>query len=221
MTEAEWLACDDPLEMLEALQLESHFHAKARILRSWRLLRWLVPRLSQHDNQRPLFSERQLYLLACAIDRAWWWANNGENPPRFELQERYAEGEVALEELRAGAPQCQWPWADPWGLLFEMVRRVCVAREFDRVRRAYCDFARDIFRYPFRPLDFSPEWRTDTAVTLTRTMYDARDFSAMSILADALQDAGCDCDDVLNHCRDTNQVHVRGCWVCDLVLGKA
>jgi hypothetical protein len=39
----------------------------------------------------------------------------------------------------------------------------------------------------------------------------------MPILADALQDAGCEDDAVLNHCRDTNQVHVRGCWVVDLV----
>ena len=56
---------------------------------------------------------------------------------------------------------------------------------------------------------------------LARTMYDSREFSAMPILADALQDAGCDNDDILAHCRDANQVHVRGCWVVDLVLGKA
>ena len=42
----------------------------------------------------------------------------------------------------------------------------------------------------------------------------------MPILADALQDAGCDNDDILNHCRDDGP-HVRGCWVVDLVLGKA
>ncbi|MBM3982617.1 MAG: hypothetical protein FJ304_20570 [Planctomycetes bacterium] len=71
------------------------------------------------------------------------------------------------------------------------------------------------------PVAFSPEWRTDTAIALARTMYDAREFSAMPILADALQDAGCDSDDILNHCRDPKQVHIRGCWVCDLVLGKA
>jgi len=51
-------------------------------------------------------------------------------------------------------------------------------------------------------------------------MYESRDFSAMPILANALQDAGCDNEEVLNHCRDANQVHVRGCWVVDLVLGK-
>ena len=72
---------------------------------------------------------------------------------------------------------------------------------------------------PFRPVAFSPEWRTDTAIALARQMYESRDFGAMPILADALQDAGCDNDDILCHCR-TEQTHVRGCWVVDLVLGK-
>ena len=79
----------------------------------------------------------------------------------------------------------------------------------------------DIFGNPFRAVAFAPEWRTSTAVAIANGMYESRDFSAMPILADALQDAGCDNDDVLNHCRDPKQVHVRGCWVVDFVLGKA
>ncbi len=43
--------------------------------------------------------------------------------------------------------------------------------------------------------------------------------SAVCILADALQDAGCENTDVLNHCRGPGP-HVRGCWVVDLVLSK-
>ena len=78
---------------------------------------------------------------------------------------------------------------------------------------------RDVFGNPFRPVTFSPAWRTDTAVALARTMYDNHDFSAMPILADALQDAGCDNADILDHCRGPGP-HVRGCWVVDLVLGK-
>jgi hypothetical protein len=73
---------------------------------------------------------------------------------------------------------------------------------------------------PFRSVAFDPRWRTSTAVGLARTMYDDRDFGAMPILADALQDAGCEDAAILNHCRDPHQVHVRGCWVVDLVLGK-
>ena len=79
---------------------------------------------------------------------------------------------------------------------------------------------RDLFGNPFRPVTFSPSWRTDTAISLAAHVYDARDFSAMPILADALQDAGCDSDDVLSHCRDATLAHARGCWVIDLVLGK-
>jgi hypothetical protein len=80
---------------------------------------------------------------------------------------------------------------------------------------------RDIFGNPFRPVAFSPSWRTDTAIALARTMYESREFGAMPILADALQDAGCDNTDILSHCRDAKQAHVRGCWVVDLVLGKS
>jgi hypothetical protein len=83
-----------------------------------------------------------------------------------------------------------------------------------------CRIILDVFGNPFRPVAFSSAWRTDTAIALARTMYDSREFSAMPILADALQDAGCDNTDILDHCRDANQVHVRGCWVVDLVLGK-
>jgi hypothetical protein len=48
----------------------------------------------------------------------------------------------------------------------------------------------------------------------------SRDLPAMPILADALQDAGRDNEEILNHCRNPNQVHVRGCYVLDLMLDK-
>ncbi len=79
---------------------------------------------------------------------------------------------------------------------------------------------RDIFGNPFRPVAFDPVWNTSTVVALAQGMYAERDFSAMPILADALQDAGCDNDDVLNHCRGPGP-HVRGCWVVDAILSKS
>ena len=81
-------------------------------------------------------------------------------------------------------------------------------------------------KYPY-DLIYHPKCRGERKrrlfayVALARGMYESRDFSAMPILADALQDAGCDNDEVLNHCRDPKQVHVRGCWVVDLVLNKS
>jgi hypothetical protein len=87
-------------------------------------------------------------------------------------------------------------------------------------RTAQVRLIRDVFGNAFRPVTLSPAWRTDTAVSLAKQMYELRDFSSMPILADALQDAGCDSDDVLNHCRGP-EPHVRGCWVVDLVLEKS
>jgi hypothetical protein len=84
---------------------------------------------------------------------------------------------------------------------------------------AQADLLRDIFGNPFRPVTLSPSWRTSTAMSLARQMYESREFGAMPILADALQDAGCDSDEVLKHCRGPGP-HVRGCWVVDLVLDK-
>jgi hypothetical protein len=92
-------------------------------------------------------------------------------------------------------------WAEPWD------------------PAAALPLLRCLFGSLFRPVSFSPAWRTDTAVALARQMYESRDFSAMPLLADALQDAGCDNEGVLDHCRGEGP-HVRGCWVVDLVLGK-
>ncbi len=89
----------------------------------------------------------------------------------------------------------------------------------DRELAAQAVLVRDVLGNPFRQPALHPAWRTDTAVSLARTMYESRDFSAMPILADALQDAGCDSDAILNHCRG-GEPHVRGCWVVDWVLGK-
>jgi hypothetical protein len=86
----------------------------------------------------------------------------------------------------------------------------------ENVRQA--SLIREVFGNPFRQVDFAP-WRTDTAVALARQMYEQNDFSAMPILADALQDAGCENVNVLDHCRDPGE-HVRGCWVIDMLLGK-
>jgi hypothetical protein len=64
-----------------------------------------------------------------------------------------------------------------------------------------------------------PAWLTSTVIALAKGIEDERAFDRLPILADALQDAGCDNADILDHCRGPGP-HVRGCWVVDLVLGK-
>lgn len=95
----------------------------------------------------------------------------------------------------------------------------CDTARFVGKRRG--NILRDIIGNPFRPVAFDPSWRTSTVVALANQMYESRDFSPMPVLADALQDAGCDQPDILAHCRDPQPAHVRGCWVVDLILGKS
>jgi hypothetical protein len=97
---------------------------------------------------------------------------------------------------------------------------ISVAADLEAEHQRVEHLLRDIVGNPFRPVAFASEWRTSTAVALAKGIYESRDFGAMPILADALQDAGCDSDAVLSHCRDPHATHVRGCWVVDLVLDK-
>jgi hypothetical protein len=64
------------------------------------------------------------------------------------------------------------------------------------------------------------EWLTSTVIALVHGIRDRGTFDAMPILADALQDSGCENADILDHCRAAGP-HVRGCWVVDLLLGRA
>lgn len=80
------------------------------------------------------------------------------------------------------------------------------------------DLIREIF--PHSDHSFDSTWRTPAVKDLAHGIYDSRDFTALPLLADALEEVGCTLDAVLAHCRDSQSKHVRGCWAVDLVLGK-
>ena len=86
-------------------------------------------------------------------------------------------------------------------------------------RAAQAELLRCIFGNPFRPLTLNPSWVTPTVTGLVETIYQERAFDLLPILADALEEAGCDNSDILHHCRG-NTSHARGCWVVDLLLAR-
>lgn len=91
---------------------------------------------------------------------------------------------------------------------------------FAEARAHQAELVRDIFPPPgFTPYLWS-EWLTSTVEAIARQMDTTGDFSAVPILADALQDAGCDDEVMLDRCRAPSGVHCRGNWVVDLVLGR-
>lgn len=85
--------------------------------------------------------------------------------------------------------------------------------------REACDALRDILGNPFRPVNFEPRWRTAATTALAREMARSRDHSAMPVLADALEDAGCSNETVLRHARG-DRPHFPGCWLVEAVLGR-
>lgn len=83
------------------------------------------------------------------------------------------------------------------------------------------ELVREVFGNPFRPTVIDSgwlDWNESTVLRMAQVIYRKRCFRNMPILADALEEAGCNDSAILSHCR-APQEHVRGCWVVDLLLG--
>jgi hypothetical protein len=100
----------------------------------------------------------------------------------------------------------------------------------DAARRAQAEVLRDILGpLPFRSVPIDAAWLTwngGTVRRLAEAAYAERplpsgqlDPARLAVLADALEEAGCQDAEILAHCRGTGP-HARGCWVLDLLLAK-
>jgi hypothetical protein len=75
---------------------------------------------------------------------------------------------------------------------------------------------------PYPPVGspgFDPGWRTEVVVALARGVDAAAAFDRLPILADALEEAGCDLPALLDHCRRCPRHHPQ-CWAVGLVLDR-
>ena len=211
MTESEWLTATDSRVMLE--------HVRGTV------------------------SDRKLRLFASGSCRLTFSVNSTTSRTRLEkeklgvqLAERIAEGEAPPSDqltyhfefhtiFHDYGSSLEWAChgatsPDAWEAASEVVKKLDAEVWGSGQQNIGVQVARDIFGNPFRPVAFSPAWRTETAVALASAIYADRAFDRMPILADALEEAGCDSTDVLAHCRGPGP-HVRGCWVVDGVLGKS
>lgn len=214
MTEAEWLGCDDPEKMLKFVQ----GHASQRKLRLFAV--WCCGRLreSLYDIEEKAVAVVEKFLAGEATeeDRAAAFAE-----VRRDVLSVYGLGDapVAVDLLSAEAQ-----WAAEAVLLLLPSDRLERAAE----TRAWCNTLRDLLGpIPFRPLPLVPAsvltWNGGCVIQLARAIYDERTFDnqRLAVLADALEEAGLTDEEVLKHCRQDGAVHLRGCWVVDLLLGKA
>jgi hypothetical protein len=129
-----------------------------------------------------------------------------------------------LNSSLVGAFGGPYAWAAAWKV-DDYTRRVIrmTGRNGCKENAFRADVVRCIFINPFRPRPtIDPDWlrwNDGTVPRLARSIYDERRFGDLPILHDALLDAGCDDSNILDHCKDPGP-HVRGCWVLDLLLAK-
>jgi hypothetical protein len=218
MTEAEWLSCCDPQKMLDFLR-DRASDRKLRLFAAASFRR-LVALLPDPRQRRGIEALEQLAEGAAtqgllravttevrqAIPSDEWVAGNDH--PHFialMLYREFCSSSIAVHAITATA-----------GLA-----------DGAEEQRGQTQLLHDLFGNPFRSVTLDRAWliwNNCTVVKLAQTIYQNRDYPSvhmnnLPILADALEDAGCENQDILCHCRGAGP-HVRGCWVVDLLLGK-
>lgn len=218
MTEVVWLKTTEPQAMLD----------------------WL------RSNGKLTERKSRLFGAACCR-RVWHLLTDERSRKAVEVAERWADGKASAEELEAayeeafevGAALAKRRDASQDAFLDaawtasgvshpdELAEAVASAAAEALGEKNEEDFQasllRCIFGNPFQPPPtIEPavvDWNDGTVVKITQVIYKDRRFEDLPILADALEDAGCDNEDILDHCRQPGE-HARGCWVIDLLLGK-
>ncbi|QEL15610.1 hypothetical protein [Limnoglobus roseus] len=225
MTEAEWLAATDPTPMLHFLKAKT----SARKLRLFAVAccRTVWERAKDEQFYGCLETvERFADGLAADADlrsvfertrKARRISTSGRVCMSYAVN-KASHKPLSIHDVDAVADACAgvpfWAAKETPSVDFDAFRLSCNAEYVKQT-----GLVADVFGNPFRHVTVDPTWLTSTAVAIAHGIYDERAFDRLPILADALQDAGCEDADVLGHCRGDG-VHVRGCWVVDGVLGK-
>jgi hypothetical protein len=200
MTEKRWLSCADPKRMLALL--------------------------------RGRASKRKLRLFACACVREairrYPWPFGREVLPAVEAVEKFADALITGDVLSPFQAFSYWiasenPWEAAGSAAHSWTEdEVIEDKKVSADPVFVCGVFREVFGNPFRSATIDSDWlgrNERTVLKLAQAIYDERRFADLPILADALEEAGCDNADVLAHCRSGGE-HVCGCWVVDLLPGK-
>jgi hypothetical protein len=191
------------------------------------MLDWLLRRGGAGD--------RKLRLFACAcVRRAWSLLPDARARSAVKMSEIFADGlcggmkwwrVVRRESIRQDHPVApaicrllSWDAAAAARETAGAVAALLGAQE----PGVQASLLRDLWRVGGRTVVVNPAWRAaneGAALHLARGMYEERNFNRMMILADALEEAGCDEEELLRHLRES-AVHARGCWALDLILSK-
>ena|SRR5579871_1470821 len=223
MFEARWFSCDDPEMMLRYMlgktgDRKFRLFACACVRRIWHLLRDERSRssviMAEQYADRPGGHSQLLRFLAEARQAEQYFhqlSSRGDSP-------EYDAERWAARAAEATVQDTGWDVARNAAWSAAHALNVEAARE----QNAQCELLRDAFGNPFCPETFEPtwiNWRNRCIEQMAQTIYEERRFEELPILADALEEAGCENETILWHCRFPAE-HARGCWVLDGLLRK-
>ena len=240
MTEVQWLGCEEPRRMIACLRAAGEAsERKCRLLMGalarslWADLPGVRSRSAVEGAEA--FAEGCLDLDALRETAAQARQAHDESREAFSAALRAAGGKYRKHvkeaaALAAATAVAAWAAADePLGFLG--MTTDCGGDELgfydegatvDALLRRHLSLVHDLFGNPFSPVALDPAWLAweDGAVArLASAIYDGRRYEDMPVLADALEDAGCREDELLDHLREAGP-HALGCWALDLLLGK-
>jgi hypothetical protein len=165
----------------------------------------------------------RLFGAACAQRR---WRPMGQSGQWASHLERIADASPSPASLASD-------WREVWSqACAEVFNPLCTSvnsiaemqmEEGDQELGAQWTWLHDIFGNPFQTTLIPAAWlawNDGACRKMAQAIYDDRAFARLPLLADELEDAGCDNAEILAHCRGQGE-HVRGCWVVDLLLGKS
>lgn len=200
MTEAEWLASKNPASMLihlgmgvppvvSAFHLNSSQNVSERQLRAW----VEACRLSENRSDREWGNyDLDGGNLEWAL-RVWGECNQSVRP---------------VNPLPARAAILRDIVGNPFRLIEIETNTRCV-RCGSKYLKAEYTICLDCGGYGG---EVGPSWLTPTVLSLAKAAYDNRDFSILPVLADALEDAGCQQAELLLHLRTEEDIPCSRCF---------
>jgi hypothetical protein len=234
MNEGKWLKCTSPMPMLDFLQSKLsqrklRLFAVACCRPLWHLLdarkRRAIEVLERYADGEPaetrglgrLFDKSDTEPAHLAVANAVMSLLNPvapADPTRDAMFAAYHAARAAGKEAGPGWESSH----DEEGGQDRESQPGAIARAQES--QAQCRLLRDIAGDPFRPAAVDVAWNVPAIAAQARMIYESRTFDRMAELAVCLASAGCADNRILEHCRDVGP-HVRGCWVVDLILGRA
>jgi hypothetical protein len=234
MTEAEWLRSDDPQAMLTLMRgKESSRQLRLFCVACFQIVHPLLPGKAAQDLMTWIekSADRLVSPEGDETGRLYWAARAGLPCDHLRAGVRNAaraanSALVLMSEYAQNYPDRKGKRAESeavCGVSRFVVEAVKGSAKGNRAavvtgeKQRQANLVRDIFFTPFRTAAVPPAWLTCDVVSLAQAIYSDGAFDRIPILGDALEDAGCDKIEVLEHCRQSGE-HVKGCWLVDLLL---